>query len=132
MKRFELAVALLLVGVLPCAQAAAAATEASQNQIAVKKVAAAFATSHILGSGAEQYLTSVSVLSDTGAVAIIGQNDADTDDPNAYRANLKKSKGQWRIISYEFIFIPTEKRIVEKISPPFPSPYWTKIIKENQ
>lgn len=55
------------------------------NKTAVKKIASAFAASTILGTGGHQYLTSVTILSDEKAIAIIGQNDGYGNDRNAYQ-----------------------------------------------
>ncbi len=98
----------------------------TQNKIAVKKIAEDFARSGILGTGGRQYLTSVSVHSNEKAIAIIGEEDDSGTNRAAYQANFKKIKGQWKIISIEFVFQPTGKKKVEAVTPPFPDPYWEK------
>ena len=99
---------------------------------AVRKLVKSFAASSILGTGGHQYLTSVTILSDEKAIAIIGQNDGYGNDRNAYQANIQAIKGKWKITSIEYIFKPTGEKKVESIVPPYPDPYWDKLLKENK
>jgi hypothetical protein len=102
------------------------------SETAVKKIAKAFAASSILGTGGHQYLTSVTILADEKAIAIIGQNDGYGNDRNAYHVNIQAIKGKWKITSIEYIFTPTGEKKVEAIVPPYPDPYWDKLLKENK
>ena len=92
-----------------------------------RKVARSFAASHILGTGGDQYVTDVYLVSSTEAKAIIGQDD----DKNAYTVKLKKQSKSWKIVSYEYIFIPTGKAQIDTLTPPFPDPIWTNIIRQQ-
>ena len=94
---------------------------------AARKVARSFAASHLLGTGSDQYVTDVELVSSTEAKAIIGQDD----DKNAYAVKLKKRSKSWKIVSYEYIFIPTGKTQIDTLTPPFPDPIWTRIIRQQ-
>ncbi len=81
----------------------------------------------LLGSGSHHYITSVVILADDSALAVIGEDD----DPNAYKVHVLKNQKQWKITAYEYTFEPTGKVVIETMKPPFPAPYWDKLIKET-
>ncbi|TAN48501.1 MAG: hypothetical protein EPN21_14700 [Methylococcaceae bacterium] len=130
MKRYILPVKFLMVFAVP--SLVFAAPDAAQDKADVAAVAAAFAASHLLGSGADQYVTSVSVLSGATAQAVIGEKDEERDDPQAYQADLQKRKGKWLVVAYQFVYKPTGKKTLEKLTPPYPAPHWDKVVGEGR
>jgi hypothetical protein len=111
---------------------ASTAQSAPDDESAVREIANAFAATTLLGSGSNHYVTSVDMLSEDTALAVIGENDGEgSDDPNAYKVTLEKNGEQWGITSYEYIFQPTGKKVIETMDPPFPAPYWDKLMNES-
>lgn len=125
MNHFTLIVFLSLMCAVPTVQSA------NDDESAVQEVANAFASTTLLGSGGNHYVTSITILSDDTALAIIGESSGEEDDPNAYKVKLQKNEERWEITSYEYIFVPTGKKVIETMDPPFPAPYWDKLIKET-
>jgi hypothetical protein len=101
-----------------------------EEEAMARKVAVAFAASHFLGTGTDQFLTSIRLTGPSTAVAIIGDEGLDDteipEDKNAYTVNLKKGKKGWQVVSIEYVFKPTGKKKLEKVKPPFPDSYWDK------
>lgn len=129
MNSFKLTVMLFMLGIMLSVQFAKA--ESVTDETALNAVATAFAASHLLGTGGDQYVSSVSVLSDDTGMAIIGATDGDGDDPNAYKAYFEKISEDWKLIRYEYIFRPTGEKVIETMNPPFPAPYWDKLISQQ-
>lgn len=100
---------------------------ASDDEQAVLQVAKALAATTLLGSGSHHYVTSIVMLAGDSALAVIGEDD----DTNAYKVHVQKNQKQWKITAYEYTFEPTGKVVIEIMKPPFPAPYWDKLIKET-
>lgn len=107
----------------------AAGSRVATDRAATAAVARAFAESHILGTGGSQFLTAVTVRSNSYATATIGQIDGYGKDPGAYNVTLRKIDGNWKVVTLEFVFRQTGEKKVEKINPPFPDPYWDELAK---
>ena len=85
-----------------------------------------FAASYILGTGASHFVTDIKVVDDDNAVAIVGEISSDGRDPNAYTVHAQRIKREWKIVRYEYVFIPTGKKQSQNQVPPFPYPDWQK------
>ena len=96
---------------------------------AARSVAETYAESHILGTGGDQYIVSIHLVSATEIRVILGERDGEDDNKNAYTLNLRKGKKGWKIFSVEYIFIPTGKKQIDTLSPPFPYPHWRRDLK---
>lgn len=90
----------------------------------LESVVKLFAGSYILGTGASHFVTSIRVVDDNNAVAIVGQTSEDGRDPNAYTVYAKRIKQKWKVVRYEFLFKPTGKKMSEDQTPPFPYANW--------
>lgn len=115
-----------------------AATETEESDLRqVTRIAKAFAESHILGTGANQYLTRVRDISGKNATVFLGQSDETSDDPEAYKANLEKIGGKWKVVTYEFGKIGNTgdlKRVVRRVDMHgslYPSLEFDRLVESN-
>jgi hypothetical protein len=90
----------------------------------LESVVRLFAGSHILGTGASHFVTSIHPVDENNAVAMVGETSSDGRDPNAYTVYAKRINQRWKIVRYEFVFTPTGKKISKDQIPPFPYPNW--------
>jgi hypothetical protein len=96
---------------------------------AARSIAQTYAESHILGTGGDQYVVSIHLVNAMEIRVILSERDGEDDNKNAYTLNLKKGKKGWKIFSVEYIFIPTGKKQIDTLSPPFPYPHWQRDLK---
>lgn len=96
---------------------------------AARKVAELYAASHILGTGGDQYVVTIHLVSATEIRVILGERDGEDDNKNAYTLNMRKEIKGWKIVSVGYIFIPTGKKQIDTLSPPFPYPHWRRDLK---
>ena len=99
----------------------------SIDQAAIQKVAASFAAFPILGTGSQRSVASIKIISSTQAIAVLDDDDV----KNAYTVNMKKIKKRWKVVSYEYIFIPTGENKFEEMKPPYPDPFWERAAARN-
>lgn len=92
----------------------------------LESVVKLFAGSHLLGTGASQFVTSIRVVDDNHAVAIIGETSHSGRHPNAYTVHAKKIRQMWKIVRYEFVYEQTGEKASQEQTPPFPYPHWQK------
>ncbi len=84
----------------------------------VTQIATAFAGSHILGTGAFQRLTRSRDIAGDNATVFLGESSDTGDDPEAYKVNLKRIGGKWKVVTYEFANVGTTgdlKRIIRRV-----------------
>lgn len=98
----------------------------AQSQKNLEAVVKKFAGSFILGTGASHFVTSMKVIDAGNAVAIVGELGDSGRQPDAYTVYVKQIKRQWKVVRYEYVFIPTGKKESRVQSPPFPYPNWEK------
>jgi hypothetical protein len=86
---------------------------------AVLRLSRSFATSKYLGTGAQQYVNRIKIMSSTEAYAVIGEIGSEGNDPDAYSARLVKSLGRWSILSVAYILSQSGEKKVDVLSPPY-------------
>ena len=130
MKQLNLPIRFFLVTLmtLACGWSNSAQSQAATQALpkGLEAVVKLFAGSYILGTGASHFVTSVRVIDDNNAVAIVGEALGDRRNPNAYTVHAKRINQKWKIVRYEFVFEPTGKKVSEDQTPPFPYPNWRK------
>lgn len=85
----------------------------------------------LLGTGCDHFLTSYTRLSADMAIVITGTSEQTDVDSLSYRIYLGKRNDAWRIISYEYVMEPTGQRMFERLTIPFPDPYWDSVMKNS-
>jgi hypothetical protein len=130
MKQLSLPIRFFLVTLIAiaCGWSNSAQSQAAIQTLpkGLEAVVKLFAGSHILGTGASHFVTSVRVIDDNNAVAIVGEGSGDRRNPNAYTVHAKRINQKWKIVRYEFVFEPTGKKVSKDQTPPFPYPNWRK------
>jgi hypothetical protein len=128
MKQLNLAIQILLAtfAAIACGWSSIAHSQVSVQKLpmGLEAVVTQFADSYILGTGASHFVTSIRAVDDNNAVAIVGETADDGRDPNAYTVYAKRIDKKWKIVRYEFVFNPTDKKMSKVQTPPFPYPNW--------
>lgn len=119
-----LAILMGAVALGPCYAGGESATESAHS------VAEAFATSPWLGSGEIRRVAKVVVEGSTATATIDTQDDLGYH-PKAYTARLWVIGGRWRVVSVEYVFLPTGEFMKQSVDPPFPHPKWDKVFRES-
>lgn len=88
-----------------------------------------FADSYYLGTERRQFVSNITPINDGYAVAIIGDREKNKRRDNAFTVHVRRLKGEWKIVGYEFEETRAGKkqgREWRDIYPPFPDSFWEK------